>query len=323
MKRITILAIALVLVLCEITNAQKSNIIKETFTYAKRDGYELRLDRYIDDSVKAEGSKWLIIYVPGGGWEGGSRDDKSLIPFYHHFASLGYNVVAIDYRLGIKMAKEKGEFNSGNSVEKYIEAINMGVEELYDATAFILKRADEWNIDKDQIIIMGGSAGATNCNMAEYGICNRTSLAEKYLPSDFNYAGVVSMAGAFWFQDPDTALVWKNKPCPWMFFHGAKDQLVTYNEIHEGFGGYGPAYVSKLFDTMEVPYWFYDYPDGDHLISGSPMIDSKPEIEIFLAKFLKENQELFIHTIERGTINKDFSNFRKLYEDYYKSVGIL
>lgn len=106
---------------------------------------------------------------------------------------------------------------------------------------------------------------------------------------------------------------------PWMFFHGAKDQLVTYEEIHEGFGGYGPVSVCKQFDTMEVPYWFYDYPDGDHLISGAPMIDSKSEIEIFLTKFLQENQELFIHTIEQETVSKDFSNFIKLYGDNYKS----
>jgi acetyl esterase/lipase len=47
----------------------------------------------------------VIIFSVGGGWEGGARDDKGLAPFLNHLASLGYTVVSIDYRLGIKEAK--------------------------------------------------------------------------------------------------------------------------------------------------------------------------------------------------------------------------
>lgn len=38
------------------------------------------------------------------------------------------------------------------------------------------------------------------------------------------------MAGAFWLK-ANTPLEFKNKPVPIMFFHGAKDQLVTYDEV--------------------------------------------------------------------------------------------
>lgn len=303
-----------------VSKAQDKTILRETFTYANREGYELKLDRYSRNLVETGDKSPVLIYSFGGGWEGGSREDKLTTPFFKHFASLGYTVVAIDYRLGIKMAKEKGEFNDKNGAQKYIEAIRMGVEDLYLATAYILKHSDEWNIDKTKIVIIGSSAGATNSNMAEYGICNRSPLAKKYLPENFNYAGVISMAGAFWFWDPNTTLEWKEKPAAWMFFHGSKDQLVTYDVTQEGFAGFGPVYVHKQLDEMHSPYWFYDFPGGDHIISATPMIDNWLEIEIFLTKFITEEQKLYIHTLEKGELTKDFGNFMSLYGDYLKSL---
>ena len=320
MKRILLLIIATVFVFSENADAQQNNIIKETFKYAIRDGQELLLDRYIDNTANPDILRPVIIYSFGGGWEGGSREDKVTTPFFKHFASLGYTVVAIDYRLGIKMAKEKGEFNDKNGAQKYIEAIQMGVEDLYEATAYILKQSKEWSIDNSKIVILGSSAGATNSNMAEYGICNRSPLAKKYLPEDFNYAGVISMAGAFWFLDPNTTLELKEKPGAWMFFHGSKDQLVTYDVNKDGFAGYGPVYVHKQLDEMHSPYWFYDFPGGDHIIAVTPMIDNWLEIEIFLTKFIKEEHKLYIHTVEKGEATKDFGNFMSLYGDYFKSL---
>lgn len=320
MRTFLVLLIVTAFGLYSVTNAQNNTVVKETFTYANRDGYELKLDRYSDNLVKTGDKSPVLIYSFGGGWETGSREDKITTPFFDHFTTLGYTVVAIDYRLGIKMAKEKGEFNAQNGAEKYIEAIQMGVEDLYDATSFVLKHSEEWNIDETKIAILGSSAGATNSNMAEYGICNQSPLAKKYLPEGFNYAGVISMAGAFWFLDPNTTLEWKEKPGPWMFFHGSKDQLVTYDVNQEGFAGYGPVYVHKQLEEMDSPYWFYDFPEGDHAISAIPLIDYWLEIEIFLAKFIKENQKLYIHTIENGDIPKNLGNFMGLYGDYLKSL---
>ncbi|MBN2613999.1 MAG: alpha/beta hydrolase [Bacteroidales bacterium] len=320
MKTFMILTITTFLGIHDGINAQDNPITKQTFTYTERDGYELKLDRYSNNSVKTEGKLPVIIYSFGGGWEVGSREDKMTTPFFHHFATLGYIVVSIDYRFGIKMAKEKGEFNDKNGVEKYAEAIQMGVEDLYDATAYILKHSDEWNIDKAKIVILGSSAGATNSNMAGYGICNRSPPAQKYLPEDFNYAGVISMAGAFWFKDTDTTLEWKQKPGAWMFFHGSKDQLVTYDVNHEGFAGYGPVYVHKHLEEMNSPYWFYDFPEADHIISATPMIDNWLEIETFLTKFIKEGQKLYIHTTEKGEVTKNFGNFMKLYGEFFKNL---
>ena len=56
------------------------------------------------------------------------------------------------------------------------------MEDLFDATSYVLKHAEDWNIDKDRIVIFGGSAGATNSLVAEYNVANETELALRTSP---------------------------------------------------------------------------------------------------------------------------------------------
>jgi hypothetical protein len=228
-----------------------------------------------------------------------------------HWASLGHNVISIDYRLGIKIAKERKEFTAATGTEMYLRAIEWSVEDLFDATSLVLKHADAWNIDKNQIVLMGGSAGATNALVAEFNVANQTELARAHLPADFRYAGIISMAGAFWLK-ANTPLEFKHKPAPIMFFHGAKDQLVTYDEFQGAFSGYGPVAYFRKFSGADYPKWFVDYPEGDHLIAGLPFADQRNEMQSFLQRLVKERQQLSIHTVEEGTVTKTFGNAAKL-----------
>jgi len=290
--------------------APATNVERSTFEYATKDAQKLYLDRVVDPAVKVNGKRPAIIFSIGGGWESGRHDDAGTAPALGHWASLGYVMVPIDYRLGIKVAKANGEFTATNGVEMYLRAIRWAVEDLFDATAFVLKHADEWNVDKDQIVIWGGSAGATNSLVAEFNVANDTELARAHLPQGFRYAGVISMAGAFWFK-AGTPLEFKSKPAPIMFFHGAKDQLVTYDEVQGPFSGYGPAYYCRKFAGPDYPKWFVDYPEGDHVIAGTPAIDSQHEIAAFLQKFVMEQQQTSIHTIVDDKAPKTIGNLLK------------
>lgn len=294
------------------TAAARSAVEKTTYLYATKAGQKLYLDRIVDSSVRVAGKRPVIIFSFGGGWEGGARDDKGFSSIYEHFASLGYDVIAYDYRLGIKIAKRRKEFTPSNGVQMYLRAIRWGVEDLLDATSFVLKHADEWNIDKDQIVLMGGSSGATDSLVAEYNDANETDLARTHLPQGFHYAGVISMAGAFWLK-AGTPLAFKIKPCPIMFFHGAKDQLVTYDEVQGPFSGYGPVYYFRKFAGPDYPKWFVDYPQGDHIIAGLPAIDELNEMDDFLQKFVKEHEQISIHTIEEDKVPKIFQNAAKFF----------
>jgi acetyl esterase/lipase len=290
--------------------ATRSSVQRTSHLYATKDGQQLYLDRIVDPSVKVAGKRPVILFSYGGGWEAGSRSDKGFDEPYRIFTDMGYTVIAIDYRLGIKIAKDRKEFTPATSTAMYLRAIEWGVEDAFDATSFALKHADEWNIDKDFIVLMGGSAGATNSLVAEYNVANETELARTHLPAGFRYAGVISMAGAFWLK-ATTPLLFKNKPAPIMFFHGAKDQLVTYDEVQGPFSGYGPVYYFRRFAGPDYPKWFVDYPEGDHIIAGTPVGDSVNEMKAFLQKLVKEKQALSIHMVEDGKPAKTFGNFMK------------
>ncbi|RQV65695.1 hypothetical protein DF018_23105 [Burkholderia cenocepacia] len=292
--------------------ASHSTVQRTTYLYATKDDQKLHLDRLVDGSVKITGKRAVIIFSYGGGWEGGARNDEGFTAGLEHFTSLGYDVIALDYRLGIKIAKERNEITPTNGTEMYLRAIQWSVEDLFDATSFVLKHADDWNIDKDQIILMGGSSGATNSLVAEYNVANETELARVHLPANFRYAGVISMAGAFWLK-ANTPLTFKHKPAPIMFFHGAKDQLVTYDEIEGPFSGYGPLAYFRKFPGPDYPKWFVDYPQGDHIIAGTPMIDSLNEMDAFLEKLVKERQQVSIHTIEEDRVPKTIVNAAALF----------
>lgn len=311
MKKSMILFFVAAFCLVNIGNAQENSIVMETYTYANREGNDLKLDRYSDNSIKVQGKRPAIIFSFGGGWEGGSRSDSGTVSLLAPFITMGYDVIAIDYRLGIKIAKERKEFTPANGTEMYLRAIQWSVEDVFDATSLVLKHADDWNIDKDQIVLLGGSSGATNSLVAEFNVANETDLAREHLPAGFRYAGVISMAGAFWLK-ANTPLTFRNKPAPIMFFHGAKDQLVTYDEIQGPFSGYGPVYYFREFAGPDYPKWFVDYPQGDHIIAAMPLIDSVNEMKAFLQKQVKERQQLSIHTIEEGKIEKIFQNATKL-----------
>jgi pimeloyl-ACP methyl ester carboxylesterase len=282
-----------------------------THIYATKDGQDLRLDLIVDDTVEVAGKRPVILFSYGGGWEGGARDDKGFVAGLTHFTSAGYAVIAIDYRLGIKIAKTRGEFTPETGVAMYLRAIEWSVEDIFDATALALRNADDWNIDPKRIVLVGGSAGATNSLVAEYNVANETDLARSRLPAGFRYAGVVSMAGAFWLK-ADTPLVFKHKPAPIMFFHGAKDQLVTYDEVQGPFSGYGPVAYARKFAGPDYPKWFVDYPQGDHIIAGMPMIDALNEIDAFLARLVDGREQVSIHTVEEGAVPKTIENVAKL-----------
>ena len=287
---------------------------KKTVVYSSKAGQPLQLDRYMASGSQFQGKRPVLIYSVGGGWETGDRADRVSVEFLQHFASLGYVVVSIDYRLGIKHAKQSGEMTPANIRQSYLRAIRWGVEDLYDATAYVLKHADEWNVDANRIVIVGSSAGATNSLVAEFNVANQTKLATTHLPATFRYAGVISMAGAFWLED-NTPLVWKQQPAPIMFVHGGKDQLVTY-EADEKHSAYGPVYAQQQFTSQGYSSWFIDVPEADHVMSFAGLVDYRSEMEAFLTKMVWERQEISVHTIEKGKVTKTFGNLAALYRRY-------
>ena len=88
-------------------DATPRKIEKETFVYAVRDADTLRLDRYALLSPDSR-AKPCLMFLFGGGFMTGTRDNRRFRPFFDYYARKGFVVVSIDYRLGMKRARQAG-----------------------------------------------------------------------------------------------------------------------------------------------------------------------------------------------------------------------
>jgi predicted esterase len=271
----------------------------------------LRLDKY--DSKTGVSKKPCLIFMFGGGFAAGTRDGKNYIPFFNKLANEGYVVVSIDYRLGLKKAKEEAKREDSGKKRPSLKefgaffqgVIDLAVEDLFDATKYILEQSGNWNIDEKMIISCGSSAGAISVLQGEYAICNNAEIAKR-LPSGFRYAGIISFAGAVF--STDGKLKWNRKPSPILLFHGDADMNVPYDNLRikilgfkTRYGFFGSKFIAKQLNETKSPYYFYDVENAAHEIANTPMKLNINEIKTFIDKQVKEKQNLLIHTKVQNT----------------------
>ena len=195
-----------------------------TYLYAEKSGENLFMDLYVPaDSLRDE-SKPVILFMFGGGFIQGERNEGRHVRWFGDLVKAGYPVVSIDYRLGLKNEKKLGISSAG----KFEEAINMAVEDLYDATLFIIANGEELGINPYNIVLSGSSAGAITVLQAEYELCNDTPRS-KVLPEGFDYKGIMAFAGCVFSTKGKP--VYARTPCPTMMLHGTKDRLVPYSGV--------------------------------------------------------------------------------------------
>lgn len=288
MKKYIFAAIALFMTVC----AMASTTDKKSYLYAVKGTDSLYLDHY---ASQVSGKRPCMMFVFGGGFVGGVRDNEGYLPYFRFLNENGFDVVSIDYRLGLKELSSMQQMPSiRETIGMLNNAVNIAVEDLFSATLFVLENAEQWQIDTEMIVTSGSSAGAITVLQAEHAICNRKASAA-VLPAGFNYAGVISYAGAIFSVDGKPE--WKSKPCPIMFFHGSADAQVPYDKATMlGIGFYGPKYLVKDFNKEQWPHWFYDIEYHTHAIAVLPMHKNQYEIASFLNNYVREKRPLTITT---------------------------
>lgn len=120
------------------------HIDKETSVYKENNKCLMKADIYLANKQDSP----VIIYIHGGGLIWGTRKDilKNQVELYH---SMGFNIVAIDYRL---------------APETKLEKI---IEDIKDAINWVKKECkDRYNMDTERIVLVGSSAGAYLALMA-------------------------------------------------------------------------------------------------------------------------------------------------------------
>jgi acetyl esterase/lipase len=285
-------------VFCFLLSLYSASGQKQTVAYARYgDSILLKMDIY-QPEVKSDVPRPLVLFVFGGGFYAGSRMQTIYFPYYHFLVSQGYLVAAIDYRLGLKgIKKAPSLFNR----KPLTHAIDMAVEDTYAATNYLIQHAREWNIDTGKIILSGSSAGAITVLQCDYEKRNDFEQA-KVLPSRFEYAGVISFAGAIYSKKgrPDYTIT----PAPTLLFHGNKDNIVPYNKIGLlGTGMYGSRSLAKKRKKENFPYAFYTFEGMGHDVAIFPMLEYQSAIQSFIQDYILDKRplytEVFIKDVNR------------------------
>ncbi|HIE91333.1 MAG TPA: alpha/beta hydrolase [Acidobacteria bacterium] len=106
-------------------------------TYGVANNRENKVDLYLPRGV--DGPTPVLMYIHGGGWVGGSKESSvlRLLPWLEK----GWAVVNVQYRLGA------------------VSLAPAAVEDCLCALRWVIRNAEEYDIDPDRIVVTGNSAG--------------------------------------------------------------------------------------------------------------------------------------------------------------------
>lgn len=311
-NRMKVYIVGLLLGLGWLTGAKAATVcpvVKETGTYAIKGKDTLAFDKYECVLGRDSLPRPVVLFAFGGGFKGGDRARSSYVPFFRFLAERGYVVVSADYRTALKDAGPDSAATAAGFVSALQNAIYTAVEDYLDATGYILKHSKEWNVNPDKVIAIGSSAGAITVLQAEYELANRTEISRR-LPASFNYAGVVSFAGAICSVDTP---VWKQVPCPIMLFHGDADRTVPYREVRlENLGGlWGSAAIAEQLEKQYASCYFYKVRNAGHEVADVPMEKNRNDVLGFLERQVLRGEKLSVVTEEKvpcaTEVRKDFT----------------
>ena len=276
------------------------SITVNTYKYATKDGEDLNFDIYMP-ALEFESKKVVFLYVHGGGFSGGDRSGGK--SFCTRLAKYGYAAISMSYRLTRKGTKTG--FGCECAANDKLATFQAAVEDVQDATAYLIQNREQFGIDPQKIILGGSSAGAETVLNAAY----QPPYCYGLDSGPVSYAGVISMAGAI----PDLVKVYGESAIPSMFFHGTCDNLVPYasaphhycKETDAGYiilhGGYS---IAEKFRELGKPYWLVTICGGAHEWAGKPMTVYFNEIVRFCNEFVIEGKKQQIHTIVPGDQTK-------------------
>lgn len=226
----------------------------KVITYKETAGALLSLDYY---PSQVKGNRPCVIVVHGGSWKGG--DSQQLPEINTRLAKLGYHVASISYRLAPQH----------HSPAQY--------EDVKDAIIYLRNHANELNIDTNNLVLLGRSAGGQLALLAAY------KLNEMGIKGVISYYGPADMVWGY--QNP--ANMWVYNSCevledymggsyeqlvqnyvesspiealdktgvPTLLIHGKNDVLVAY--------GHSTRLEEKL-KQHSIPYYFLSLPWATH-----------------------------------------------------------
>ena len=229
---------------------------------AEKDYTNLLMDLYYPKNDGSE-ARPLLMTFHGGSFLDGDKRDSSLVEWNRYFASLGYVVSCVNYRLGYRRNRDATD-----------EAMYRALKDANAAVRFVLKR-DSLRIHSGRIFASGEDAGAiTALNLAYFREENFPEIIQESgdsvrvvrppLVRGFDIRAVANLWGAI----PDTAIL-HNADIPVISFQDRNDPVIPFET---GFPFDGPVdEETNFFKSLleEIMSWFLPDPHPFRTMYGS------------------------------------------------------
>lgn len=255
---------------CSDIKSDKDVVYKEAPDY-NGVSQKLKLDIYTADDAFQLKKRPLVVFVHGGAFVAGNKTDFAT--GCEAFAKLGYTAATVQYRLGYSGS------NNGCNAANWTEmkkAFYRAMQDTRSAIQYLVDNSEKYNIDTNNIILFGYSAGAVTvlhtayCTQQEMNTYDSTIVKSLGpLPSfGGKLSGVVSLAG---FLGSTDFLSGDDKNIPLLMYHGTCDFIVGYDAINClplcSFSFpivYGSLPISNKAKEIGLPYQFITYCGQGH-----------------------------------------------------------
>jgi len=285
--------------------------ITEDITYAEGLSHEswnsantsvvpLLMDSYVPENDLQ--NRPLLMLIHGGGFSGGSKQQEALVDMANYYASRGFVVFSIDYRLRGDMGTIPQEWiaattNVDPAELDQLYAMYPAHRDAKAALRWIIANADDYSINKDYITVGGGSAGAITSiglgvselgdyrdeiSISEDNTLSSTNLSQTYevqtildfWGSDVSIEILESIYGYQKFDSNDPAL---------FIAHGTEDTTVPFSSAED---------LKTICETNEINFVYYPLEGRGHgawdaTVNGKSLSDLSFD-------FIVDNQELIV-----------------------------
>ncbi|MBO4645753.1 MAG: alpha/beta hydrolase [Bacteroidales bacterium] len=229
-------------------------IAEGLFSTLDKKELSLKMDLYFPEGDYLN-ARPLIMFIHGGGFYIGDKEDNPIVLWCQHYAKMGYVVASINYRMGFKPSKE--------SIER---CGYRATQDAHAAMRFLIHHKDQYHIDPNYIFVAGSSAGGiTTLNLAFMRNANRpeTSYGGVLLPDlgniessgnslkeNFNIRCICNMWGAV----HDINVI-NNSRTSIISFHGDADKVVPYDydvPFKDIKLGISKVFFNKMYGSAQI-----------------------------------------------------------------------
>jgi len=207
----------------------------------------------------------LILFVHGGGFISGSKDNDDMQYLADTFAHYGYVTASMNYRINLNAA-------STSSVER---AIWRATQDGSATIRFLKHSANTYGIDTNRIFLWGSSAGTflglsllycsdqERPSSANSGFLQPDLGCKDCIGNSYSHSGRPDALVGCWGAIADTSLIAVNEYRPSILFHGDIDPAVPFSEgypfsaLFTAPWVYGSQRIDQRLSHLNLSHEFY------------------------------------------------------------------